>query len=79
MNKHKSLGSGGTKRQCQAGMWAAQLQRSLSLGQGQSLNISEPPLPCVKNGDVRDFSGGPVVQTLSLQCRRHRFNPWSGN
>ena len=44
MNKHKSLGSGGTKRQCQAGVWAAQLQRSLSLGQGQSLNISEPPV-----------------------------------
>ena len=27
----------------------------------------------------RDFSGGPVVETLSFQCRGPGFNPWSGN
>ena len=27
----------------------------------------------------RDFPGGPVVKTLSFQCRGHRFDPWSGN
>ena len=29
-----------------------------------------------------DFSGGPVVKTPHFQCfhcRRHGFNPWSGN
>ena len=50
MNKHMSLRSGVTKRQRQAGVGAAQFHRSLSLGQGQSLNISEPPLPCGKMG-----------------------------
>ena len=28
---------------------------------------------------MRDFPGGPVVQTLCFQCRGHGFNPWSGN
>ena len=28
---------------------------------------------------TRDFPGGPVVKTLSFQCRGHRFDPWSGN
>ena len=27
----------------------------------------------------RDFPGGPVVKTLSSQCRGHRFNPSPGN
>ena len=27
----------------------------------------------------RDFSGSPMVKTPSFQCRRHRFDPWSGN
>ena len=26
-----------------------------------------------------DFPGGPVVKTLSFQCKGCRFNPWSGN
>ena len=26
-----------------------------------------------------DFPAGPVVKTLSSQCRGPRFNPWSGN
>ena len=29
--------------------------------------------------DSGDFPGGPVAKTPSLQCRRLRFNPWSGN
>ena len=27
----------------------------------------------------RDFSGGPVAETLSAQCRGPGFDPWSGN
>ena len=27
----------------------------------------------------RDFPGSPVVKTSSLHCRRHGFDPWSGN
>ena len=27
----------------------------------------------------RDFPAGPVVETLSSQCRGPRFDPWSGN
>ena len=26
----------------------------------------------------RDFPGGPVVKTLRFYCRRHGFDPWSG-
>ena len=26
-----------------------------------------------------DFSGNPVVKTLSFQYRERRFSPWSGN
>ena len=26
-----------------------------------------------------DFSGAPVVKTPCFQCRRHGFDPWSGN
>ena len=26
-----------------------------------------------------DFPGGPVTKTLSFQCRRPKFYPWSGN
>ena len=29
--------------------------------------------------DSGDFPGGSVAETPSLQCRRLRFNPWSGN
>ena len=25
-----------------------------------------------------DFLGGPVVNTLSFQCKRQGFDPWSG-
>ena len=28
---------------------------------------------------TRDFPGGPVVKTLSFQCREHRFDPWLRN
>ena len=28
---------------------------------------------------IRDFPGGPVVKTPCSQCRRLRFDPWSGN
>ena len=27
----------------------------------------------------KDFSGGPVSNTLYSRCREHRFNPWLGN
>ena len=27
----------------------------------------------------RDFPGGPVFKTPGVHCRRHRFDPWSGN
>ena len=30
-------------------------------------------------GKKRDFPGGPVVKTAHFQCRRCRFDPWSGN
>ena len=29
--------------------------------------------------NTRDFPGGPVARTPRSQCRRPRFNPWSGN
>ena len=29
--------------------------------------------------EVRDFPGGPVGKTLHSQCRRPKFDPWSGN
>ena len=29
--------------------------------------------------NVGDSSGGPVAKTRCSQCRRPRFNPWSGN
>ena len=28
---------------------------------------------------VRDFPDGSVVKTPCFHCRRHGFNPWSGN
>ena len=27
----------------------------------------------------RDFPGGPVVRAAHFHCRRHGFDPWSGN
>ena len=27
---------------------------------------------------VRNFPGGPVIKNPHCHCRRHRFNPWSG-
>ena len=30
-------------------------------------------------GHLRDFPGGPVANTLYFQCRKPRFNPWTGN
>ena len=32
-----------------------------------------------KHREYRDFSGSPVVKIPHFQCRRHRFNLWSGN
>ena len=32
---------------------------------------SEPPV-------LQDYPGGPVVKTLSFQCRGHGFSPWWG-
>ena len=29
--------------------------------------------------NVREFPGGPVVRTLSFQCRGPGFDPWLGN
>ena len=29
--------------------------------------------------EFRDFSGGPVAETLCSQCKGPGFNPWSGN
>ena len=31
------------------------------------------------NKFYRDFLGDPVLKTLPIQCRRHRFSPWLGN
>ena len=31
-----------------------------------------------ENTDLGGFTSNPVVRTLHFQCRRHRFNPWSG-
>ena len=31
------------------------------------------------DGGLRDFPGGPVVETLRLHCRGHVFDPWLGN
>ena len=28
---------------------------------------------------LKGFPGGPVVKTLSFQCRGHGFDPWLGN
>ena len=45
--------------------------------------INEEPLflqTVSQNEDLkRDFSGSPVVKTPSLHCRKHGFDPWSGN
>ena len=30
-------------------------------------------------GYLGDFPGGPVVKTLSLQCKGCGFDPWLGN
>ena len=32
-----------------------------------------------QKSEIKDFSGGPVVNTPSFQRRGQRFNPWSGN
>ena len=32
-----------------------------------------------KKAKLWDFPGGPVAKTLGFQCRRPRFDPWSGN
>ena len=32
-----------------------------------------------RNSELRDFPGGPVVRTLSSQCRLPGFNPLLGN
>lgn len=32
-----------------------------------------------KKKSPRDFLDGPVIETLHLHCRRHRFDPWLGN
>ena len=32
-----------------------------------------------KQSQSREFPGDPVVRTLHFQCRRLRFDPWSGN
>ena len=32
-----------------------------------------------KEKESRDFSGGPVAETLCSQCKGPGFNPWSGN
>ena len=45
--------------------------------------INEEPLflqTVPQNEDLkRDFPSSPVVKTPSLHCRRHGFDPWSGN
>ena len=28
--------------------------------------------------NYRDFPSGPVVKTVCIQCKEHRFIPWSG-
>ena len=28
---------------------------------------------------AQEFLGSPVVKTVCFQCRKHRFDPWSGN
>ena len=62
-------------------------------GISQSAEASLPALPpssrhlfiCVFSpflplqGHLWDFPGGPVAKSLQSQCRRSRFNPWSGN
>ena len=32
-----------------------------------------------KSGGQGDFSGSPVVRTLSFHCRGRGFDPWLGN
>ena len=29
--------------------------------------------------ETGDFPGGPVAKTWSSQCKRPKFDPWSGN
>ena len=33
----------------------------------------------MKDAGEGDFRGSLVVKTPSVQCTRHRFNPWLGN
>ena len=35
------------------------------------------PVTSKKTSDW-EFPGGPVVRTLCIHCRGHRFDPWSG-
>ena len=38
-----------------------------------------PPVDAAQEKEPRDFPSGPVAKTLSSQCRRLGFDPWSGN
>ena len=32
----------------------------------------------LRNVDILDFRGGPVVKTFCFHCRGHGFQPWLG-
>ena len=41
--------------------------------------VEDIPVRLVYDDALGDFTGGPVVKTLSFQRRGHNFNPWLGN
>ena len=71
-----------SKRENKIDEWEKDLKRYLAKGKSKwSINMKRSSGSSVitkmliKNYKQRDFSGGPVVKTLWLPRRGHRFNP----
>ena len=57
--------------------WHAKMPRMAAPARSQGIwgKVGED----VAKKESLDFHGGPGAKTLCSQCRRPRFNPWSGN
>ena len=44
-----------------------------------AISLWHQPVLLSKNCNTRAFPGGPLFKTLHFQCKRHAFDPWSGN
>ena len=52
---------------------------SSEVGNINELGTSHSANQAIKNNEIRDFPGGPVVKTPHLQCRGPGSDPWLGN